>query len=163
MIDHLAKLRIAEGRMDDWLPAFEAAAHYPNVYCKLSGLVTEADWQNWKPADLRPYVDRALELFGPRRCLFGSDWPVCLLAGSYEARRVRIGVCPGSPHVRRARPDPGRHGRTILRDLPLSVIPQYVMAVAFSPLAPEYGGEGRKRPVAVASCARCADPRMFRV
>jgi len=84
VIDHLAKPRIAEGRMDDWLPALEAAARYPNVSCKLSGLVTEADWRNWKPADLRPYVDRALELFGPRRCMFGSDWPVCLLAGSYE-------------------------------------------------------------------------------
>jgi L-fuconolactonase len=84
VIDHLGKPHIAEGRIDDWLPAFAAAARCPNVYCKLSGMITEADWRNWKPADLQPYVARALELFGPQRCMFGSDWPVCLLAGGYD-------------------------------------------------------------------------------
>jgi L-fuconolactonase len=58
-------------------------ATLPNVCCKLSGLVTEADWQRWTPADLRPYVARVLEWFGSERLMFGSDWPVCLLAGSY--------------------------------------------------------------------------------
>ena len=84
VIDHLAKPRIKDGAIDDWLPHLRAAAAFPNVYCKLSGMVTEADWQTWKPADLRPYVQFALELFGPNRCMFGSDWPVCELAATYE-------------------------------------------------------------------------------
>ena len=70
--------------MDDWLPHLRAAARFPNVYCKLSGLITEADWRGWTVDDLRPYVHAALEAFGPARCMFGSDWPVCELAGSYS-------------------------------------------------------------------------------
>jgi L-fuconolactonase len=84
VIDHLAKPRIKEGRTDDWRPHLKAAAAFPNVYCKLSGLVTEADWRHWTAADLRPYVHAALECFGPGRCMFGSDWPVCELAAPYE-------------------------------------------------------------------------------
>jgi L-fuconolactonase len=84
VIDHLAKPRIKDGATDDWLPHFREAAMFPNVYCKLSGMVTEADWRNWKTADLRPYVDTALDAFGPERCMFGSDWPVCELASTYE-------------------------------------------------------------------------------
>jgi L-fuconolactonase len=84
VIDHLAKPRIRERRIDDWLPHFRAAAAFPNVFCKLSGMVTEADWRHWTAADLRPYVQTALECFGAERCLFGSDWPVCELAGTYE-------------------------------------------------------------------------------
>src|SRR5439155_14111940 len=84
VIDHLAKPPIREHRTDDWLPHFKAAAAFPNVYCKLSGLVTEADWRRWTVSDLKPYVQTALELFGPQRCLFGSDWPVCELAATYE-------------------------------------------------------------------------------
>jgi L-fuconolactonase len=83
VIDHLAKPRIKDGSMDDWLPHLRAAAACPNVYCKLSGLVTEADWTNWKPSDLTPYVRAALDCFGAQRCMFGSDWPVCKLAASY--------------------------------------------------------------------------------
>jgi L-fuconolactonase len=84
VIDHLAKPRIKDRSLDDWLPHFRAAAAFPNVYCKLSGMVTEADWRHWTAADLKPYVQAALELFGPQRCMFGSDWPVCELAGTYE-------------------------------------------------------------------------------
>jgi L-fuconolactonase len=84
VIDHLSKPRIRDQRVDDWLPDFRAAARFPNVYCKLSGMITEADWRRWKPGDLRPYVDAALEAFGPERCMFGSDWPVCTLAGTYK-------------------------------------------------------------------------------
>jgi L-fuconolactonase len=84
VIDHLAKPRIKDHAVDDWLPHFAAAAKYPNVYCKLSGMVTEADHQHWKVDDLRPYVMKALELFGPDRCMYGSDWPVSELAGTYE-------------------------------------------------------------------------------
>lgn len=83
VIDHLAKPRIREQVTADWINNFREAARFPNVYCKLSGMVTEADWKAWKPADLRPYVDVALECFTPERCMFGSDWPVCELAGSY--------------------------------------------------------------------------------
>lgn len=86
VIDHLAKPRIRKRRFDDWIASLRDASSCANVYCKLSGLVTEADWANWSPADLRPYVSEAVEAFGPRRCMFGSDWPVCELAGDY--RRV---------------------------------------------------------------------------
>ncbi len=84
VIDHLAKPHIKQGRTDDWLPHLQAAAKFPNVYCKLSGMITEADWRRWTAADLKPYVQAALECFGAERCMFGSDWPVCELAGSYE-------------------------------------------------------------------------------
>ena len=84
VIDHLAKPRIKEGVQQDWHPHVVEAAKHPNIFCKLSGMVTEADWQNWQVADLRPYVDAALEAFGPERCMFGSDWPVCELAASYS-------------------------------------------------------------------------------
>ncbi len=83
VIDHLAKPLIAAGTTAGWRDDLRAAARHPNVYCKLSGMVTEADWNDWKPADLRPYVDTALEAFGPQRCMFGSDWPVCELAATY--------------------------------------------------------------------------------
>lgn len=84
VLDHLAKPRIAAGDMADWLSGLRAAARHPNVSCKLSGLVTEAQWQGWKPADLEPYVREALSAFGPERCMFGSDWPVCRLAATYQ-------------------------------------------------------------------------------
>lgn len=84
VIDHLAKPRIREQVLDDWLPHLKTAARFPNIHCKLSGMITEADWKHWKPADLKPYVQAALEHFGPNRCMFGTDWPVCELAGSYE-------------------------------------------------------------------------------
>ena len=84
VIDHLAKPRIKDHVLDDWEPDFRAAGTFPNVFCKVSGLVTEADWRNWTVDDLKPYVQTALEVFGPDRLMFGSDWPVCELAGSYE-------------------------------------------------------------------------------
>jgi len=96
VIDHLAKPRIKEGRTDDWIEQFRAAAAFPNVYCKLSGMITEADWQRWKPADLRPYVEEALECFGPDRLMYGSDWPVCLLAGAYDVVHAALGEALGS-------------------------------------------------------------------
>lgn len=84
VIDHLAKPEIKTQRMDNWRVNFRLASTFPNVYCKLSGMVTEADWKNWKPSDLRPYIDLALEFFGPKRCMYGSDWPVCELAAPYQ-------------------------------------------------------------------------------
>ena len=83
VIDHLAKPRIKDHAVDDWLPAFREAAHFPNICCKLSGMVTEADWGGWTSDDLRPYVHAALDLFGADRLMFGSDWPVCELAATY--------------------------------------------------------------------------------
>jgi L-fuconolactonase len=84
VIDHLAKPQIKRRQFDDWLVDFRAAAKHPNLHCKLSGMVTEADWKAWQPADLKPYVQAALDLFGPDRLMFGSDWPVCELAASYD-------------------------------------------------------------------------------
>ena len=84
VIDHLAKPRIREQHSGEWRRELQRAAAMPNIFCKLSGMITEADWDNWKPADLKPYVETALEAFGPDRCMFGSDWPVCELAGSYQ-------------------------------------------------------------------------------
>jgi L-fuconolactonase len=86
VIDHMAKPPIARGEFDEWARELRPLAKFPTVYCKLSGLVTEANWATWRTDDLRPYVDYALELFGTERLMFGSDHPVCLLAASY--RRV---------------------------------------------------------------------------
>ncbi|MFL5719208.1 MAG: amidohydrolase family protein [Chloroflexota bacterium] len=83
VIDHLAKPEIASHELEPWATLLADFAALPNTWCKLSGLVTEADWATWTLDDLRPYVDRALEDFGPSRLMYGSDWPVCLLAGSY--------------------------------------------------------------------------------
>jgi len=83
VIDHLAKPQIASHVLEPWATLLADFAALPNTWCKLSGLVTEAAWTTWTVDDLRPYVDRALEDFGPRRLMYGSDWPVCLLAGSY--------------------------------------------------------------------------------
>jgi L-fuconolactonase len=85
VVDHAAKPRIAAGAWDAaWERALAPMADHPNVTCKLSGLVTEADWKAWTPEQLEPYVSKVLEWFGPERCMFGSDWPVCLLAASYR-------------------------------------------------------------------------------
>ncbi len=84
VLDHLGKPNIREGRFTEWKSAFEKLASNPNCCCKLSGLVTEAPWDGWTSGLLRPYLEAALELFGPNRLLYGSDWPVCRLAASYE-------------------------------------------------------------------------------
>lgn len=85
VVDHLAKPLIAEGMMEPWARQMREMAGHPNAWCKVSGLVTEARWTGWRPEDFRPYLDVVLEAFGPERLMFGSDWPVCLLAGEYEA------------------------------------------------------------------------------
>ena len=84
VVDHMAKPPIARHEIDEWVIEIRELAAYENVWCKLSGLVTEADWKSWQVEDLQPFVDRALEYFGPRRMMFGSDWPVCLLAATYD-------------------------------------------------------------------------------
>ena len=84
VVDHLAKPPLRGGDTRAWAEALAPLAELPNVACKLSGLVTEADWRAWRPEELTPYLRRALDWFGAERCLFGSDWPVCLLAASYH-------------------------------------------------------------------------------
>ncbi len=84
VIDHLAKPYIKSGKIDQWADDIKTIAAHDNVLCKVSGLVTEADWQNWKKEDFFPYMDAAYQAFGEGRLMFGSDWPVCLLGGPYE-------------------------------------------------------------------------------
>lgn len=83
VLDHAAKPPIASGGWEPWAAQLRELAALPNVSCKLSGLVTEADWSGWTPADLLPYARHVLDAFGPERVLFGSDWPVCTLAATY--------------------------------------------------------------------------------
>lgn len=85
VIDHLAKPYIRDGFMDGWASLMTAIGQYSNVYCKLSGMLTEAHWQTWTYAQLEPYMACVMEAFGPQRLMYGSDWPVCLLAGAYES------------------------------------------------------------------------------
>ncbi len=84
VIDHLAKPPIKEKKIDDWARDMQAIAQLPNVQCKISGMVTEADWKKWRKEDLVPYIDVVVNAFGTNRIMFGSDWPVCLVASSYQ-------------------------------------------------------------------------------
>lgn len=91
VIDHIAKPDISAGEMagsghtmEQWFDGIKHIAEYPNVYCKLSGMVTEANWNNWENMDFRPYLDVVFEAFGTKRLMIGSDWPVCRLSGEYD-------------------------------------------------------------------------------
>ena len=84
VLDHIAKPAIARGLISPWREDLRELARFPNVFCKLSGMVTEAEWSGWKPENFEPYLDIVLEAFGPERVMIGSDWPVCTLAGSYQ-------------------------------------------------------------------------------
>lgn len=84
VLDHLAKPNIKNGKIDPWKNQIQRMAQFSNVSCKISGMVTEADHAQWKPSDFIPYLDIVFDAFGENRILFGSDWPVCLLAASYQ-------------------------------------------------------------------------------
>lgn len=84
VVDHIAKPPIAAGEIEPWAALMRQLADRESVSVKVSGMVTEADWATWSVDDLRPYVERLLEWFGPARLMFGSDWPVCTLAADYE-------------------------------------------------------------------------------
>ena len=84
VVDHIAKPLIKDDIVSPWKEDIAALATFPNVYCKVSGMVTEADWNTWKPENIQPYLDIVFEAFGPERILIGSDWPVCLVAGKYS-------------------------------------------------------------------------------
>ncbi len=83
VIDHCAKPEIKAGKTEPWATQMRKIAQHKNVFCKVSGLGTEADWKHWKPNDFGPYLNVVFDAFGPDRLMFGSDWPVCLLAGTY--------------------------------------------------------------------------------
>ncbi|WP_066630993.1 amidohydrolase family protein [Labilibacter marinus] len=83
VIDHIAKPAIASGEIEHWQKHIRQFKNLPNVYCKVSGMVTEVSWQNWTQDDFTPYLDIIVETFGTDRIMFGSDWPVCLLAADY--------------------------------------------------------------------------------
>jgi L-fuconolactonase len=85
VLDHIAKPHIAEERISPWHEDLRALADFPNVFCKLSGMVTEAKWNDWRPDDFHRYLDVVLDAFGPGRVMIGSDWPVCTLSGDYGA------------------------------------------------------------------------------
>jgi L-fuconolactonase len=99
VIDHLAKPQVARGPTDPgWEQALAPFSDLGNVACKVSGMVTEADWSSWRPADLAPYVDRVTGWFGDDRLIFGSDWPVCLLAAEYgRVMDTARGLLAGRP------------------------------------------------------------------
>ncbi len=84
VLDHMAKPLIKDKQIDSWKKEIEILAEFENVYCKVSGMVTEADWKNWTRDDFTPYLDVVANSFGTKRLLFGSDWPVCLVAASYQ-------------------------------------------------------------------------------
>ncbi len=84
VLDHIAKPFIKAGLIEPWAMQLRQLAKLPNVHCKVSGMLTEADHQAWRAEQFRPYLDTVFEAFGPARLMYGSDWPVCLFAGSYE-------------------------------------------------------------------------------
>ena len=84
VVDHIAKPEIRNNMWEPWAEGMAALAELSNVYCKLSGVITEANWNAWTIDEVRPYVAECIDLFSPERCMFGSDWPVCLLAGEYS-------------------------------------------------------------------------------
>jgi L-fuconolactonase len=102
ILDHMAKPRIREGMMSPWKENLTELARRENVFCKLSGLVTEASWQSWTKADLDPYLQVVLTAFGAKRVMFGSDWPVLLLGSSYKrwVDTVRRGISHLSEYER---------------------------------------------------------------
>ena len=84
MLDHIAKPAIREGQVSPWREDLMRLAQFPNVLCKLSGMVTEAKWKQWRPEDFHRYLDIVIEAFGTDRVMAGSDWPVCTLSGDYD-------------------------------------------------------------------------------
>ena len=84
VIDHIAKPNIKNGEIETWKKQIKEVAAFENISCKISGMVTEADWQNWKKEDFTKYLDVVVEAFGTKRIMYGSDWPVCTLAAKYQ-------------------------------------------------------------------------------
>ncbi|MDO6761242.1 amidohydrolase family protein [Tamlana sp. 2_MG-2023] len=104
VIDHMAKPYIKDGFYDGWAVLIREVAKHPNVHCKLSGMITEADYKTWTPEQLEPYLQLVLNAFGADRTMFGSDWPVCLVAGNYQSVKETITnfIAKLSPNEQRA-------------------------------------------------------------
>ncbi len=104
VLDHLGKPEIRSNHRGGWRAQIRELAQHPNVTCKLSGIVTEADWSSWTGEDCKPYLDAVFEAFGPERLMFGSDWPVCLLAATYTrvVNLIRDYIAQCSPAQRDA-------------------------------------------------------------
>jgi L-fuconolactonase len=104
VLDHIAKPFIRDGTLEPWRELIRELAQAPNVWCKVSGMVTEAKWNGWQPDDFRPYLDVVFEAFGVGRLMFGSDWPVCTLAGTYVQVRKLVddyaGQLPPAAHAK---------------------------------------------------------------
>lgn len=90
VLDHMGKPRIKSGEIREWSAQIKAIAEFPNVHCKVSGLVTEAENEKWKSSDFTPYLNVVFEAFGAHRLMFGSDWPVCLLSASYSSVKAIV-------------------------------------------------------------------------
>ena len=96
VIDHMAKPLVNTGELEPWGSMMKELAQNPNVYCKVSGLTTEADWSNWQPEQFSPYLDVVFDAYGAKRLMYGSDWPVCLLVGKYaEGKTILEKYCEG--------------------------------------------------------------------
>ncbi len=104
VLDHIAKPPIKDHRIGAWENDLRELAGFDNVFCKVSGMVTEADWQHWQPSDFEPYLDIVFDAFGVERLMFGSDWPVCTIAADYEqvVGLVDSYVARRAPHARDA-------------------------------------------------------------
>lgn len=90
VLDHLAKPKVKTGEIEHWEKGIRKLAKHEHLFCKVSGLTTEADWKHWKPADFRPYLDLVLDAFGVDRLMIGSDWPVCLLSSTYQSGMTAV-------------------------------------------------------------------------
>jgi L-fuconolactonase len=102
VLDHIAKPAIERGVLEPWSTDLKVLARYPNVFCKLSGLVTEASWENWRPDDFKVYLDVIVEAFGVERLMIGSDWPVCKVSGDYvSTMRLVMGYFEGYSETER--------------------------------------------------------------
>jgi L-fuconolactonase len=93
VLDHIGKPNVKAREIDRWAEGIRALAANPRVYCKISGLITEADWNSWRADDFKPYLDVVFDAFGADRLMFGSDWPVCLLAGTYSQTKSLVDDC----------------------------------------------------------------------
>lgn len=103
VVDHIAKPMIKDGKLEPWKRDMQTLAKYPNVWCKVSGMVTEANWNSWLIEDFKSYLDVVFQSFGSDRIMFGSDWPVCLLAASYQQQLeiIETYISPFSPEDKR--------------------------------------------------------------
>ena len=91
VLDHIAKPRIKDGVMEPWAKLITELARRPNIYCKISGMATEADWAKWTATGMKPYIDTVIAAFTPKRLMFGSDWPVLLVASDYKRWADTVG------------------------------------------------------------------------